>query len=86
MASLFPALSFLLFTPPAIECITDAESENAGKEPNEKNREKEYMADHRAAFQVSNPKVISVNPARSIPLGRIQNAFFPVATPPPNFS
>jgi hypothetical protein len=86
IASLFPALSCSFFKIPAIECITDAQTENTGKERNEKTGEQEFIADHRTAFQVLNPPGIAVKQAKTMQAGYGQNTFFPVATPPPNFS
>lgn len=87
ICSLLPVLSFSFFKIPAVECITDAETENTGKERNEKNGEKEFIADHRTAFQVlSDLPGIGVKQAKTMQAGYRQNTFFPVATPPPNFS
>lgn len=87
IVSLIPVLSPSFLKTPAIECITDAEIENTGKERNEKNGEKEFIADHRTAFQVlSDLPGIAVKQAKTMQAGYRQNTFFPVATPPPNFS
>ena len=86
ISSLLPVLSFPFFKIPAVECITDAETENTGKERNEKSSEKEFIADHRAFHILTYLPGIAVKQAKAMQAGYRQNTFFPVATPPPNFS
>ena len=86
IVSLIPVLSPSFLKTPAIECITDAEIENTGKERNEKSSEKEFIADHRTAtYVLSHAPGIFVKRIKTMEAGYRQNIFFPVATPPPNF-
>lgn len=85
IASAFPVLSFSLFKINKIECLADAETENTGKERNEKTGEKEFIADHRTIFQtLTDLPGISVRQTKSKQADYRQNTFFPVPTPPPN--
>jgi hypothetical protein len=85
IVSAFPVLSFSLFKMNKIECLADTETENTGKERNEKNGEKEFIADQRTIFQtLTDLPGISVQQTKSKQANYRQNAFFPVPTPPPN--
>lgn len=85
IASAFPVLSFSLFKINKIECFTDAGTENTGKERNEKNSEKEFIANHRTIFHIlTGLPGTSVKQTKPEQANYRQNTFFPVPTPPPN--
>ena len=85
IASLLPALSFS-FKVSAVEFVTDAETENTGKERSEKECKKEFTAEEGFTLHASAATGIFLKQTKALRAGYKQNIFFPVFTPPPNFS